>query len=103
MKSIVIMMPHVRDDVQMPLAQITGGLLVNYGCQMSDRLRLTAGCHETRFSLWGWFHNGSMLSQADLANDHPQQPVHVFLSDYVFKILSNLNYTIIKIAPNVFT
>lgn len=50
---MVIMVPHVKDDVQMPRAQITEGLLLDYGCQMSDRLNLTVYCHQTIFSLWG--------------------------------------------------
>lgn len=62
MESMVIMVPHVKDDVQMPRAQVTEGLLLDYGCQMSDRLNLTVYCNQTIFSLWGQIHNGPMLS-----------------------------------------
>lgn len=40
MESIVIIMPGVKDDVQIPRAQISEDLRLNYGCQMSDILNV---------------------------------------------------------------
>ena len=42
---------HLKDNTQMPMTQITKGLPLSYGCQMSDRLSFTACCHQPIFSL----------------------------------------------------